>query len=599
MPFLNLTSHRWLPFALVMLTALIGRALLLASNTVSFHSDEAIVGLMARHILAGERPVFFYGQAYMGSLDAWLVALGFWLLGESVTTIRLVQSALYLLVVASAYLAAWMLTRSRTATVVTALTFAIGSPLLTLYTAATLGGYNETLLFGHLLVAMGMSIEEQEKNLFKRIEGKRLENTKSDGRGDPAGHPNQPFTLFFSNLLNKYFFWLTLGLISGVGWWTNALIVVYALPVGVWLLYRLRARVLPGVLIALAGFVIGSAPWWVYTLQNDLAPLRFFLPDVLGGRETVGAVIPSVPFEQRLVGLALFGLPSVIGLRFPWSGEFFASIVGLIVAAVFAVALVRLARRGDMAQRFIVFGMIAFLCALFLLTRFSSDPSGRYFLPLTLPFGVALGIWIASIPRPTPEIETNRAMDAINGVRTNSTVYGRHLWRPLKRVASRFSVAAALVALVLGYFAAGQISAARAPFGFTTQFVAQTHLPNTDDTALIAWLNENGIQHGYTTYWISFRLAFLSDERIQLSAALPDKSDLTYTPAFERYAPYRAATDTASNIAYITANIPELDAALEAWFVEQGIAYEVAQVGIYRIYYAFAPTPPRPSLPFK
>jgi 4-amino-4-deoxy-L-arabinose transferase-like glycosyltransferase len=551
------TSRRWLPFALVMLIALIGRALLLASDSVSFHSDEAIIGLMARQILAGERPTFFYGQAYMGSLDAWLVAFGFRLFGESVATIRLVQSALYLLVVASAYAAAWMLTRSQTATVVTALTFAIGSPLLALYTTATLGGYNETLLFGHLLVVIGVYVGEQEKSLFKRTEEKRLENHGQNKTYNPY---KKPSNLFVSSLLNKHFLWLALGLIAGIGWWTNALIVVYALPVGVWLLVRLRARALPGVLIALVGFVVGSAPWWVYALQNDLAPLRFFLPDVLGGRETVGAVIPSAPFDQRLIGLFLFGLPSVTGLRFPWSGEFFAPVVGLLVAALFAVAFYRLARRGDTAQRVILFGMIIFLCALFLLTRFSSDPSGRYFLPLTLPFGVALGVWIASI--------------------------------------SSSRIAPILVALVLGYFAAGHISAARAPFGFTTQFVAQTHLPNTDDAALMAWLDENDIQHGYTTYWISFRLAFLSGERLQLSAALPDKSDLAYTPAFERYAPYRAATDAAQNIAYITANIPELDSSLQAWFADSGTSFQVAQVGIYRIYYDFEPTTPRPPLPF-
>jgi hypothetical protein len=37
---------------------------------VPLNSDEAVVGLMARHILDGKRPVFYYGQAYMGSLDA-------------------------------------------------------------------------------------------------------------------------------------------------------------------------------------------------------------------------------------------------------------------------------------------------------------------------------------------------------------------------------------------------------------------------------------------------------------------------------------------------------------------------------------------------
>jgi hypothetical protein len=64
---------------------------LVLSGAIPFNGDEAVLGLMARHILQGERPVFFYGQAYMGSLDAWLVAVAFRLLGESVFSIRLVQ----------------------------------------------------------------------------------------------------------------------------------------------------------------------------------------------------------------------------------------------------------------------------------------------------------------------------------------------------------------------------------------------------------------------------------------------------------------------------------------------------------------------------
>ena len=79
---------------MILLIAAIGRLLLLASGAVSFHSDEAVVALMARHINQGARPVFFYGQAYMGSLDAWLVALGFRLFGESVLSVRIIQSVL-------------------------------------------------------------------------------------------------------------------------------------------------------------------------------------------------------------------------------------------------------------------------------------------------------------------------------------------------------------------------------------------------------------------------------------------------------------------------------------------------------------------------
>ena len=45
-------------------------------------SDEAVVGLMAKHISEGrELPVFYYGQPYLGSLEAFLVAGSFKLFG--------------------------------------------------------------------------------------------------------------------------------------------------------------------------------------------------------------------------------------------------------------------------------------------------------------------------------------------------------------------------------------------------------------------------------------------------------------------------------------------------------------------------------------
>src|SRR5258707_12694810 len=86
----------WLPPLIV---AAVWRLVVLASGAVSFHSDEAIVGLMARHINQGlPIPVFFYGQSYMGSLDPVLVSVAFRIMGESVLTIRVVQSLLYMAV---------------------------------------------------------------------------------------------------------------------------------------------------------------------------------------------------------------------------------------------------------------------------------------------------------------------------------------------------------------------------------------------------------------------------------------------------------------------------------------------------------------------
>src|SRR5690606_28231892 len=131
--------------------------------------------------------------------------------------------------------------------------------------------------------------------------------------------------------------------------------------------------------------------------------------------------------------------------------------------------------------RLLVVGMIALFCALFIVSRFSIDPTGRYFLPLTLPLGIVLGTLIASF----------------------------------RQVILRVAVAA----LVLGYGLVGVVTAVSTmPPGLTTQFNLETHIPNEDDAALIAFLDEHGLYHGYTNYWISFRLAFLSGDRMQYSA---------------------------------------------------------------------------------
>lgn len=544
--------HYFLGLLIVLVIALIARSLLLMSGAVSFHSDEAIVALMGRHITLGERPVFFYGQAYMGSLDAWVLALGFQLFGESVNTIRLMQSILFIGVVATAYHAAWVLSRRIAVAVGSGLLFAIGPVLLALYTTATLGGYNETLIFGHLIIAMGYGLTHNLK---------------------PSASPASPLITTHHSPIT--FLWLLLGIITGLAWWTNALIVIYVVPIALFMLVQvLRARsrqmwILVGV--ALIGFFIGSAPWWLYALQNEWGPLRFLLPTGLRG-DNVGAELQEIPFTDRLIGLLLFGLPSLLGLRFPWEAAFFLPAIGLLVLGIVLIGFYRLARARNILLQpgalWILLGMIALMIAVFLFTRFSSDPSGRYFLPLTLPVVIA----VSSLTVTTATAQTRSYLARYAGL--------------------------AAVGLTLLYFAAGQFVAARGPYGLTTQFNTETHLSAADDQALIDWLLTNDLRYGYTNYWINFRIAFLSREQIQLSAALPDKSNLLYTPVFDRYPPYRQASDSAERVAYITALIPEIDAAMESWLAAEAITYQTQQIGIYRIYYDFAPRVPRPPVPF-
>jgi len=62
---------------LILLAGLGLRLYLLVYKLLGIGSDEAVIGLMARHILQGERPFFYYGQSYYGPLDAYLTSLLF------------------------------------------------------------------------------------------------------------------------------------------------------------------------------------------------------------------------------------------------------------------------------------------------------------------------------------------------------------------------------------------------------------------------------------------------------------------------------------------------------------------------------------------
>src|SRR3954462_6220767 len=55
-----------------------------------FDSDQAIHGLMAKHIAEGRAfPVFMYGQTYLLAVEAWVAAPVFAIAGTSVATLKL------------------------------------------------------------------------------------------------------------------------------------------------------------------------------------------------------------------------------------------------------------------------------------------------------------------------------------------------------------------------------------------------------------------------------------------------------------------------------------------------------------------------------
>lgn len=555
---------------IILLIAAIGRALLLASGAVSFHSDEAVVALMARHINQGARPVFFYGQAYMGSLDAWLVAIGFRLFGESVMSIRIMQAVLYLLIVATSYLVGWQFSGRRIIAAVTAFAFALPSALVATYTTATLGGYNEVLLFGNLILIAGRRVLYGSDPL---IPNPSPPNSREKGEKRTSDSPSMDSERGSGGEVKNYLgWWALIGIAAGLGWWANGLIVMYVLPVGLlglWeLIRRIRQRVplvpyLTGIAVAGVCFFIGSAPWWAYNFQHDFAALNFYITGAASGKADANA--PKSSIGDHALGMLLFGIPTVFGMRFSWLSSYFLAPVGLVVIAIYAMAIYRMVRVDSLrpGARGMVLLMMALFCVIFIASPFGADPTGRYFLPLVLPLGVTLGTLLDSIATGGAPVWVRRLAPLVIG------------------------------ALAIGYPLVGQISAIQGEYGLTTQFDLLTHIPHDHDAEVIEFLEANDLRHGHTNYWVAYRLAFLSGETLQYNASLPYKEDLSYNAADQRYKPYTEATQAAERIAYITTKLPELDARLQAEW--QGIEYETTQIGEYRIYYNFSSPPALPS----
>jgi 4-amino-4-deoxy-L-arabinose transferase-like glycosyltransferase len=511
------STRHTLALALIITLAIALKVALLAADAVPFNSDEAIVALMARHILQGERPAFFYGQAYMGSLDAVLIAAAFALMGESVLAVRVVQIVLFLAVLLTGYAVALRFTNSRRAALLTTLLLAFPPVLLTLYTTATLGGYGEAMLVGNLLLWWGHRLG------YEDIYRKRL--------------------------------WLAWGLVAGLGFWAFGLTLVYLVPVALWLLWQWRTRPWREYLVAMLGFAIGSLPWWLGNLGRVDVAFAELSGEAVKSTATAGSLMGNV--GMRVFNFIVLGLPALFGLRFPWSIEGPPLWLAAPTLALYLGALGYALRRRDEAVarsgRLLLWSIWGALFLGFVLTPFGGDPSGRYFLPLYLP----LFIFTAG---------------ALVALRERA---GRWAW--------------VLLGIVLVYDLSGTVKAASInPPGITTQFEAITQVDHRYDAELMDYLRAHGGTRGYSNYWVTYPIAFLSGEEILLAPRLPYKADLRYTSRDDRYPPYTQAVEQAANVVYVTTNHPKLDALLRARFEALGMEFREAQIGSYHVFYSLS-----------
>jgi hypothetical protein len=102
------------------------------------------------------------------------------------------------------------------------------------------------------------------------------------------------------------------------------------------------------------------------------------------------------------------------------------------------------------------------------------------------------------------------------------------------------------------------------------------------------FLREQGETRGYTNYWVSYPLAFLSDETLIYVPVLPYHLDFRNTERFNRYPPYADAVAESQRAAFITTNHPPLDDHLREVFAALGVDYQEARFGQYHVFYGLS-----------
>jgi 4-amino-4-deoxy-L-arabinose transferase-like glycosyltransferase len=220
------------------------RFVILLTSQTHVHSDEAIIGLMGKHILEGRYfPFYMYGQPYNAGAawEAYLAAIAFALFGVSVVSLKSCIVALSLLGLFLFYRMCLALYDERTALLAT-IVFAAAPSLLKWHFQVR--GYSWYFLSIPLLTILFLSIQST---------------------------PNRPWPLF-----------LFFGATSGLSICSLELGIAFNLALWVLILMR-RSLSLKNALIAFAGFIVGYAPAIVFNLTHRSANWNAVIEKTGGG----------------------------------------------------------------------------------------------------------------------------------------------------------------------------------------------------------------------------------------------------------------------------------------------------------------------------
>lgn len=504
------------------------RLALLFADVPPTNSDEATMGLAALHIARGDGfPVWFYGQAYMGTLEAYLAAPLIALAGPSVLVLRLPTLALYALFL----LLSWRLTRrlggDRWYALLVVAVLALGADRVVKNQLIAGGGYPELNPAGAALALLTVG-------LCVTGAGARLPR------------------------------WAAWGLIAGVLLWVDPLILPYVLTLGA-LLVAWRWRELAGRAgVVLAGaLLLGTAPMLVDSLRHGRNPVAAVL--------AAGGTGAAADWADRLYGGLVLGPPLAMGFCSPgrcatWQLWWALAFPVLLALAAFTAWHTlrrtwggpRSVERVSAGVRLALLGGAAGVLAAYAVSNAAGRTpieSSRYLSCLAVAVPALLWpLWQAV--RPLAEVESIKA--------TGGRAAGARA-----RVAGVGAVA--VLAGVLGTGAAATVEVIRA--------APAVHAEADRHRSLVDTLGALGVRHVRGGYWTCNRLTYATGENV-LCAVVED--DLR--PGFDRLPAYRREVAADPEAAWVALAGSPLAARLDARLGPEPGALDVVTVAGWRIY---------------
>ncbi len=538
------------PLWICLLLAIIIRIWLVARTHGVIDGDEVLVGVQAEHILHGEFPVYFYGQPYMGSLEAYLVAILIAIGGPSMWTLRGEPILLSLVVVwltwklAAAFADAARLPPygKRTFMTIAALLAAIPPLYDGILELRTYGGYIETFILMLLLLLSALQLTRRWH----------------------AGASQRELALR----------WAGIGFIIGLGFWIYPLIISAVLAAAIWIAcdrivaaIKLRQQIAaaPGsyaiatlkglglAALAIPTSLIGFAPalYWgathqwqniTYLLGLGISTHRYASIRSVA-RAYVTCVAPrvisgAIPKESSLLAtfhsfLLVLGLLSILA-------------TAALVAIAFLSQHPSLLRLQRLATLPLLFGACTALifctskASVYVVISCDYDIAGRYATPLVLalPFLFATVFTVASVyiqertarqsqevleraqekgsPAPGHTCPPDRMPQVVVAEVERNPTPGR----PQGIAPTRYLLLAILFGFLLVYFGAQAWTYGLTDPGYTFQSAYCLEAP-ADNGPIIAYLQHEHIHYVWASNWLAYDIVFKTDGSIVAADPLP------------------------------------------------------------------------------